>query len=67
MAFDTPKVKEPEKKAAPITPESDEVKAAGQLELDRQREKSGRGSMFFTNPMMKTGFAGGFGSKTGSV
>ena len=63
----TPDMPEPEKKAAPVTPESEEVRAAGQMQLDEIRAKQGRGSTFFTNPAMKTGFSGGYGSNTGSV
>ena len=57
----------PEKRAAPVTPESEEVRAAGQMQLDEIRAKQGRGSTFFTNPAMQTGFSGGYGSTTGSV
>lgn len=56
------------KTSAPVTPESKEVKAAGQQELDALRQKQGRGSTFFTNPAMQSGFVGSsYGTNTGSV
>ncbi len=63
----TPDMPEVKKSAAPVTPESAEVKAAGQRELEALRKKEGRGSTFYTNPAMRTGFSGGYGDKTGSV
>ena len=60
----TPKLQ----KSVPIaTPDSDEVKQAGDMELERLRKKKGRGNTFFTNPSMRSGFAGGMANKTGSV
>ena len=61
---DTPKV---EKRPAPVTPESSDVKAAGDRQLQELRAKRGRGASYFTNPEMRTGFSGGFASKTGSA
>ncbi len=58
---------EPAKRVAPVTPESAEVAAAGQQQLNELREKKGRGNAFYTNPAMKTGFSGVYGSTTGSV
>lgn len=64
----TPDMPEPVKRSAPVTPESEEVQAAGQRQLTEMREKQGRGSTFYTNPAMKTGFSGAqYGSNTGSV
>ena len=62
-----PDMPKPVKQAAPITPESDDVQAAGQREIESLRRKKGRASQFFTNPAIKTGFSGGYGIKTGSV
>ena len=63
-APDLPKQKP---KAAPVTPESEEVRAAGQRAVDAQRKKSGRMSTFLTNPSGATGYAGGYNKPTGSV
>jgi hypothetical protein len=64
-----PDLPTPKKRAAPITPEDPAVKAAGERELEEQQRRQGRGSLFFTNPAMKTGFSGGsgYGQNTGSV
>lgn len=60
----TPKL---EKRVAVATPDSDEVKQAGDAELERLRKKQGRGSTFLSNPAMQTGFSGGFAKQTGGV
>ena len=62
-----PKVPKLQKREPIATPDSNEVKQAGDLEIERLRKKSGRGSTFFSNPSMRSGFAGGMANKTGSV
>jgi len=57
----------PKKRAAIVTPEDPSVTAAGQRVLDEQAAKTGRDSTVKVKPRTKTGFAGIFPGKTGSV